>query len=397
MKILHCADLHLGRSFHERSLIEDQRAALEYIAKRLADGPYAALIIAGDIYDRSVPSPEAVTLLSSFLQTLKKRCPSTALFLSPGNHDSAERLSYAAALLADLDIHIVTDAEKAFTPVTIEYGEERCAVFQLPFLTPGCLSAEDAEGRKIYPRSQRELLALASDRLETARQSAVNNGATSTLLAAHLFATGGEESDSERVFLGTAERVDLSQLSSFDYIALGHLHRAQKVTERAWYSGSLLAYSFDEADITKVCLSVELLPNKPPRIEKLELPALHPVKRLRGSFAAFSGAGGTEEFLAACDACGDAYLELILDDKELVDNPLAILRHRFPYLLSVKQDAAFSGRLDGFGPSDIARENLRRGAKDDFVDFLMDLYGRADPAKTTLFDLLAAEADSETA
>ncbi len=392
MKFLHTADLHLGRLLHERPLLEDQRIMLDGLFRILGSEPYAALVMAGDVYDRSIPAPEAVTLLGSFLAKIRAAFPDLAVLIIPGNHDSAERLGYGRELFGELGIHIGSSAEGAAAPVVLERGGERCAFFLLPFLAPGCLQVPSENG-ELPLRSQRDLAAEAARRLEEARREALRSGVRWTVLAAHLFAQGGAESESERTFLGTAERVDASLFGGFDYVALGHLHRRQKAAPNAWYSGSPLAYSFDEEGQEKGVLSVDLSAPGGAAVTSVPLLPARPLRRLSGNFDGFLegptvDAGGKD--------FREAYLELVLTDAHLVENPLALLRRRFPNLLSVRQDGAFAtlaGTAAAAGGPATASEGERRGAAEDFEAFLTDLYGTAEGGKMELFRELAREAE----
>lgn len=392
MKFLHAADLHLGRLFHERSLLEDQRIMLDGLFRILGSEPYAALILAGDIYDRSIPAPEAVTLLGSFLAKVRAAFPDLAVLIIPGNHDSPERLGYGRQLFGELGIHIGSSAESAAAPVVLERQGERCAFFLLPFLAPGALQVV-SEGGELPLRSQRDLAEEAARRLEEARREALKKGARWTVLAAHLFAQGGAESESERTFLGTAERVDPGLFTGFDYVALGHLHRRQRAAPNTWYSGSPLAYSFDEEGQEKGFLSVDLSVPGGAAVTPVPLLPARPLRRLSGSFDAFlegpTVRAGGQDFR-------DDYLELVLTDAHLVENPLSLLRSRFPNLLSVRQDGAFAilaGTASGTGLPESAAEGNRRGAAEDFEAFLTDLYGQAESEKMELFRELAREAE----
>lgn len=389
MKLLHCADLHLGRSFHERSLADDQAAVLRDLAGLAASGGYAALVIAGDVYDRALPSPDAVNLLGDFLADLRARCPSLAVLMIPGNHDSADRLGYASPLFARLGIHIVADAEAAFEPVLVEADGEACAFFLLPFLAPGSLRAEDGT----CPRSQRDLAALAARRLDEALPAARGRAAAAVLVA-HLFAVGGAPSESERVFLGTAEQVDAGLFDGFDYVALGHLHACQRVGKKAWYPGSPLAYAFDEVAMSKdagasldagaapgagkcflsVGVGRDAAPDGSPSVERIPVRPPRAVARLRGPFASFLEPG-------AHGGLKEAYLEISLSDSGLVENALALLRGRFPHLLSVRQDEALSAlaAASPAGSGADRRRGPRSGAADDFGAFLSELYGPSGP------------------
>jgi exonuclease SbcD len=395
IKFLHTADLHLGKILHEHPLLEDQAAMLDQLGDILADPSYAALLIAGDVYDRSIPSPEATIIFSGFLEKLRGARPDLAVLILPGNHDSAPRLGFGRELFARLGIHIAAEAEQAFEPVMVSRDRDTCAFFLLPFLYPGCLGEDAAPDAVPNPvRSQSRMAELAAARLETARSKAVAAGATMTVLGAHLFARGGLESDSERIFLGTAEQVDAQLFAGFDYIALGHLHRFQRAAPRAWYSGSPLAYSFDEADQEKVFLSVELAGGAAPTVEAIPVRPLRRVRRLRGSFNFFFR--DSAEDPAMLEAAKD-YLEISLEDEGLVENPLALLRQRFPFLLSIRQGEAvarFVAEQSGLHTGTVS-SGKKRSPAEDFAEFLTSIYGEADRDKLALFEELLAELEAE--
>jgi exonuclease SbcD len=403
-RFLHTADLHLGKVFHEHPLLEDQLFMLDQLAETLADSSYRALVISGDVYDRSIPSPGAVSLFSGFLGKLKARRPDIAVLVLPGNHDSASRLGFGRELFAELGIHFAADPEDADRPVLVRDGAASCAFFLLPFLYPGSLSVRDGnphgesaeagrEGEEGggFLRSQARLAEEAAARLEKARRKALEAGAGHAVLAAHLFASGGRESDSERVFLGNAERVDAGLFASFDYTALGHLHRCQQAGENCWYSGSPLAYSFDEAETAgevsgKCFLSVELsggAQGSRAAVTRIPVNPLRRMRRLRGNFGRFFR--GAED--PALKEAENDYLEIILEDTALVENPLPLLRQRFPRILSVRQEDALAflrGNFPAPPPAQGAGER-RRSPAEDFEDFLAGIYG--DPEAEGLEDL----------
>jgi exonuclease SbcD len=369
MKILHTADWHLGRLLHEQPLLDDQRYMLDALIVFLEKNPHDALIIAGDIYDRSIPSPESVELFGSFLGELKRRCPLLEICMVSGNHDSAARLGFGRELFRRLSVHIASRAEDALKPVL--FGREPCAVFLLPFL-PAAAIEEEAK------------------KIEEARKEAVRGGALWTVLVSHLFIRGGAGSDSERIFLGNAEQVDPALFSGFDYTALGHLHRRQKAGENAWYSGSPLAYSFGEANQDKVFLSVELSAaggEKSVRVNEVPIKPLHPLKSLKGGFAEFFEGKRP-------DADAASYLEIVLSGKELVENPLPLLRTRYPLILSVRQEEAFAARYAEYAEK-LPQQVEGRSLAGDFEAFLLELYGSADPDKTALFAELLKEIEDQ--
>lgn len=411
MKLLHLADLHLGRLFHEQSLIEDQRYLLNQILELLSQEPHNALILAGDIYDRSIPSAEAVTLFSFFLHSLHNRFPNLAICIIPGNHDSPDRLAFGHELFRTMNIHIISDPNQSFEPIVLGNGNERCAIFLLPFLYPGSLEPTGSglhanqkdtltvETHTAEPkglRTQQELVAEACRRLESQRKALESEGISQSVLVAHLFTLGGMETDSERIFIGTAEQVDAKLFAGFTYVALGHLHRQQQVSSNAWYAGSPLAYSFGEAEQEKACLSVELAGNPAgATVRTIPLKPLHPVRRITGAFADLMGKPRGELV--------NSYLEVELSDEHLVENAQRLLEQRYPLVLSVKQDRGFQALLQeraaiqGALPEPAHREGgRRRSPLDDFKAFEETLYGSVDQEKLDLFTSLLEESSHET-
>jgi exonuclease SbcD len=231
-------------------------------------------------------------------------------------------------------------------------------------------------------------------------------GASLSVLGAHLFTQGGKESESERIFLGTAEQVDGTLFQGFDYVALGHLHRFQKALSKGWYSGSPLAYSFEEVvdpvgpdlsgpqDQEKVFLSIELEAGAGPVVTPIPVKPLHRVRRLQGSFRFFFQDSVLDPEIREAE---EDFLEISLSDDDLVENPLGLLRPRFPRLLSIKQGKAVE-RLaaDTDTPREADLSGERRSPEEDFAEFLTVLYGEADPEKLSLFRELLAELPGET-
>jgi len=417
MKLLHTGDLHLGKAMHEASLLDDQRAMLDALTAELGRGDYDALVIAGDVYDRTVPPAEAVSLFGEFLASVGERFPRLRTLIVPGNHDSAQRLSFASRILERNRIHVACDPERSFIPIITENSGERVAFFLLPFLSPGSLErpesepepsvgsarknralpeldlfAEPAEETRAERRilaSQLDLAKEAARRLDAARPRDIPS-----VLVAHLFATSGKESASERVFVGAAERVPVSLFDGFSYVALGHLHRPQRVGDRAHYSGSPLAYSFDEAGEEKAFLRVEIdasKPGFPATVTPVPIRPIRQVTRLEGSFADFHSS-------TRFDAHKDDYLEITLTDPSLVANPVHLLRPKFPLLLSLRQgigaDAApranEAGAATTAEPSPAARDPAA-----DFDAFSSELYGEIDPERASLFREILREAIDE--
>ncbi|MDR0513293.1 MAG: exonuclease SbcCD subunit D [Treponema sp.] len=415
IKLLHTADLHLGKVFHDQSLAEDQAAMLDNMVSILVDDSYSALVISGDVYDRSIPSPEAVELFGAFLAKVKSAQPKLEIFIIPGNHDSQARLGFGRELFAGLNIHLGVCAEECDKPVIVEKDGEKCAFFLLPFLSHGALEADNPDDGAL--RSQYALAETAARRMEKARAELAERGISYSVLLAHLFAAGGMESGAERVFVGTAEQVPVTLFKGFDYVALGHLHRCQRVGDNAWYSGSPLSYSFSETvplgngddrwQQEKFFLSVELT-HTGAQVEKIPVKPLRGVWSFSGKFARFTADVSSETLHdRALAAAKNDYLEIRLTDGGITENAREILRSRFPNILSLRQNDAFAGLRS----SAVLRRNVdggeRRSLSDDFKDFLSSVYGeeaaeesgaRTAPetaAKIELFNLLLAEAEAE--
>ena len=419
MKLLHTADLHLGKTLHETPLLGVQEKMLNDIHDILTQDDYAALIIAGDVYDRAIPSTEAVSLFSRFLARIRENCPDTAVLIIPGNHDSAQRLAFAREILQNQRIYIAQDTNRLADPVILTKGAEKLAVYLLPFLNFGTFSEEKKEACRAAGDSQAEMAAVASHILKQAVRPDIP-----ALLAAHLFTVGGQSSSSERTFIGTAEYVNPDLFSFFDYVALGHLHRCQRITDRMYYSGSPLPYSFDESDDTKYVLSINIdcAPKQntaidkeitysggelfdaenlqpaidgtkaPLNIERIPIISERPLKRLEGNFEEFFTGNRYDEW-SGC------YLEITLNDAEVIAHPMQLLRQKFPFLLSIRQKS-FMNREQQDGEEQLT---LRERTAEDqltlaenFSRFEIVINGEANQMKQELFEQLCKEAIDET-
>ena len=390
MKLLHTADLHLGKTLHETPLLSVQEKMLDDIHDILTQHDYAALIIAGDVYDRAIPSAEAVSLFSRFLARIREDCPDTAVCIIPGNHDSAQRLAFAHEILQNQRIYIAQDTCRLAEPVILTKGAEKLAVYLLPFLNFGAFSEEDKEAYRAAGDSQAEMAVVASHILQQAVQPDMP-----ALLAAHLFTIGGQSSSSERTFIGAAEYVNPDLFSCFDYVALGHLHRCQRITDRMYYSGSPLPYSFDESEDAKCVLSIDIdgTPKQSAAgktsitIERIPIISERPLKRLEGVFTDFFTGTRYDEW-SGC------YLEITLDDAEVIAHPMQLLRQKFPFLLSIRQKSFMNQESqDGAEPL-----NLRERTAEDpltlaenFSRFEIIINGESNQMKQELFEQLCTE------
>lgn len=320
MKILHTADLHLGKIIHEQSLLEDQAHLLDQLAVELEAEKYDVFLVAGDLFDRSVPPPQAVALWDDFLFRIKTRLPDLAVIVIPGNHDGAQRLSFASRFLEDQKIYLRTEFHPQ--PVRIMKDGQPWDFYPVPFLTDTNLVPEGG------PKDQASLWEEALKRLREVRDPQVPG-----ILVAHLFTLGGQESESERIFLGEAEQIPASWLTGWSYAALGHLHRCQEPLPGVFYSGSPLAYSFSEAGSDKKVLRVEWTNRTGdgvPLVTPVEIRPLRPLTRLRGTYRDFLENPGWKAY-------ADQWIEVTLTDAQLVAQPVEKLRSVFPRLLSLIQ------------------------------------------------------------
>jgi len=346
MRILHTSDWHLGRVLHQYPLLEDQRDILGQIIAHCRATAYDALLISGDLFDRSLPPEDAVRLWSQFLRDLRGGCPDLPILVIAGNHDSAARVAYAADALTFARIHVRGGSEAILSPVpVVSAAGERMQVWMIPFLWAGDLDVLGEDGERLI-RTQEETLKEAIERIRPNQDPEALQ-----MVLAHCFAQGGSAAGSERTLVGTATDVDPGLFQPFDYTALGHLHRCQRITDRAWYSGSPLPYSFSEAGDTKGMLAVELVRGLPPVVTRIPLRAPRPMRRLRGNLQDL-----LQDPRYAPDT--ECLVEITLRKADAGANPFALLKTRFPYLLHLDYepeaaDAAALERCTAERPGDL--------------------------------------------
>ncbi len=325
LRVLHTSDWHLGRSLHEEPLLADQAEALDRLHDVLAGERPDVLVVAGDVYDRAVPPAEAVTLLDDFLTRVAALgIPVVAV---AGNHDSADRLCFGARLLDARGIHLRGDPARIHEPVEIP---GKGFLYAAPYLDPDVVRGiERDEGIRGHAQATERALARA-------RADAVGRSLP-TVLVAHAFVQGARETpESERpISVGGSGGVPASLLAGFDYVALGHLHAPQEVAPGVRYSGSLLKYSFSEADQDKSVALVEVGRGSA-RARPVPLGARRDVARIQGSL---------RELLERPDLARHAghLVEATLTDPGYILDAKAKLRARFPHVVSVVRPLAAAG------------------------------------------------------
>ncbi|AGT43694.1 exonuclease SbcCD subunit D C-terminal domain-containing protein [Treponema pedis] len=393
MKILHTADFHLGKNLYETSQTERQKKMLNDIYNILLNDNYAALIIAGDIYDRSIPSSEAVAMFDSFLSKIHINLPDTVILIIPGNHDSADRLSFGSQIFKMQNIHIAADTACLCTPVTVKQNNETVDFFLLPFLHLGSFLREEEQGDLFSIENKLDTQAAMAEEASRRLKGAVKPDVPSVLIA-HFFTLNGIPSSSERAFLGTAEFVRPELFDFFSYTALGHLHKMQKITERMYYSGAPLTYSFDESVVEKVVLSVDINCNAegfPVTIKKIPIEPLKKMIRLEGCFQDFFE---TEKF----DEYKNDFLEINLIDKTVIKSPMSLLQKKFPYLLNIQQKSVSEKlKTEDKSFSEILKKNIEAPEIifENFLNFENAIEETADGKKQNLFKEICGKALSE--
>lgn len=341
MKFLHLADLHLGKRVNGFSMLEDQAHILRQILAILDDEQPDGVLIAGDVYDKSVPSVEAVELLDGFLTELRAR--GVPVLLISGNHDSPERLAFGGRVMDSCGIHISPVYDGALAPVTLQDAFGPVHVWLLPFVKP-------AHVRRWFPDADIESY---TDAVAEAVAHMDIDTAARNVLVTHQFVTGGTRSGSEELSVGGTDNVDSGVFAPFDYVALGHLHGAQHIgRETIRYAGSPLKYSFSEARQHKSVTVVTLGEKGDVQVRTAALTPLRELREIRGSYDELTARSFYEHTTYRSD-----YLHLILTDEQDVFDAMSRLRTIYPYLMTLDYDNA---RTRAAGGMSVPAETERR-------------------------------------
>ena len=353
MRLLHTSDWHLGRAFHRVNMLGAQADFVSHLVTTVREYAVDAVVVSGDVYDRAVPPLSAVELFDDTLHRLADLGVPTVMI--SGNHDSARRLGVGAGLIDRAGIHLRTEPAACGTPVVIPDAYGDVAFYGLPYLEPALVKAEFG----VEKAGHETVLAAAMDRVRA--DLADRAPGTRSVVLAHAFVTGGEASDSERdITVGGVAAVPSGVFDGVDYVALGHLHGSQTITERVRYSGSPLPYSFSEADHRKSMWLIDLDAEGAVTAERLDCPVPRELARIRGTL---------EHLLDDPDLARheEAWVEATLTDPVRPADPMARLTERFPHTLSLvfdperspdDPDVSYARRLAGRDDREIA---------DDFV------------------------------
>lgn len=321
MKLMHISDLHLGKRVNEMSMLEDQTYILKEILRIAQEQNVDGILAAGDIYDKTVPSAEAVQLLDRFLtEASEKQIP---VFFISGNHDSAERLSFGARLLDKGGIYISPVYDGKTEPITLTDEFGKLNLYLVPFVKPSAV-------RRFFPEQKmdtyQEAFAAVMDSLQP-------DLCERNVLVAHQFFAGAARSESEDISVGGIDMISTDVLPPFDYVALGHIHRPQNIgKESVRYSGTPLKYSFSEVKDQKSVTIIQLKEKGTVSIGTIPLKPLHDLREIRGSY----------EEVTLLDNYKDTdvndYVRITLTDEEDIPNALGKLRVIYPNLMKLDYD-----------------------------------------------------------
>lgn len=330
MKFLHIADLHIGKCLNQKSLLEDQKIILDQIVKYMEDYNVEVLMLAGDIYDKQIPSKEAVNLFNEFLCDLILKHHYKVYIIS-GNHDSAERLNFASSILKNEGLYIETYANVPISKYEFHDEFGKVNLYMLPYSSP------------LYTRVKFD--STCNNYSEMIKyyveNSNIDFSKRNILLTHHTFLHNNMASfsDSEvRFNIGGTEGIDAAYFKDFDYVALGHLHNPQYVNRHhIRYSGSILKYSDSEVNINKVALMVELKEKGNIEITELPLTPLHDLKKIKGTI---------DELLVNPDVLDEDYVYVTLTNDTIIPYAMKRIRVKYPNALSLTYERLSKQLID---------------------------------------------------
>ena len=356
MKFLHSSDWHLGRQLHNHSLLDDQRLVLRQLVDMAEQHQVDAVIIAGDIYDRSIPPANAVSLLNEVVNQLVCDLAIPVIMIA-GNHDSHERLGFASQQMTASGLHIVGPLLPQLKPITLRGRSGDAIFYGLPYADPA--TVRDVFEQPVSSHEQAMALLLEQVKAHDSR-------GLPKVVISHCFLDGGSESDSERpLSIGGADKISPALFSDFNYVALGHLHGPQyKGAEHIRYSGSILKYSFSEQHQHKSVTLVELDTEGKARVELLPLKAKRDVRILEGELSALLEQGKT-------DLHRDDYLMIRLVDKQAILDAMGKLRAVYPNVLHLERSGLMAQSADLIP----ARDQIKKGELAMFSDFFEQVSG----------------------
>lgn len=381
MKILHTSDWHIGRTFHGVDLLADQASVLGSIADSVREHGVDVVVVPGDIYDRSIPSSDAVAVCNRGFEAI--RAAGAVIVATSGNHDSAVRLGAGASFSAAGGLHLITRVGQIGTPVMLSDQFGPVAFYGIPYLEPEITRVELDVPRA---RTHSDILGAAMSRVrrDLAERTAADP-ATRSVLLAHAFVVGGEASESERsISVGGVETVAVGEFDGVDYVALGHLHSPQMLSESVRYSGSPLPYSFGERSHRKAALLIELDAAGLSSVQRLDLPVIRGLSQVTGTLEELL----TESKYADSEQC---YVSALLTDPVRPVVAMRQLQARFPFAVHLEWQRPE-------GQSDLKYRDAVRGRTDMEIARGFVSAVRSDPSErevTLMAEALSAAARAE--
>lgn len=349
MKFLHLSDLHIGKRVNEFSMLEDQEYILTKINNIIDDEKPDAVVIAGDVYDKSVPSAEAVQLFDDFLCRLAQR--KLQVFVISGNHDSAERMAFGGRLMDISGVHMSPVYNGKVEAISLDDEFGKVNFFMLPFVKP-------ANVRRFFEDAQIESY---TDAIRVAVENMNVNADERNVIVTHQFVTGAEKCESEEISVGGSDNVDASVFDCFDYVALGHIHGPQNIgSERVRYCGTPLKYSFSEAKHKKSVTVVEMGEKGSLEIRTIALEPKRDMREIKGTYAEITL---KENYI---NTNTDDYMHITLTDEEDIPDAIGKLRVIYPNLMKLDYD---NKRTRSSAKLDIIENIEQRSPLDLFAEF----------------------------
>ena len=325
MKLFHLSDLHIGKRVHEFSMIEDQKYMLTQILQAVMREKPDGVLISGDVYDRTIPTAEAVQVLDAFLTSLSEQ--EVPVFIISGNHDSAERLAFGSNLMGKSGIYLSKVYDGRIEKFALQDAYGTVWIHLLPFIRPSVVRhALSGEESAEEIRTYQEAVQAAVEHMEIEKDKR-------NVLVAHQFAVGAVSCDSEEITVGGIDQIEVSVFSDFDYVALGHIHSPQNVgSPKIRYCGTPLKYSFSESGQQKSVTVVELLEKGNLEVREIPLKPLRDMRKLKGTYMEITSLSNYQ------DTNTEDYVQITLTDEEDIVDGMQKLRTIYPNLMRLEYD-----------------------------------------------------------
>lgn len=380
MRFLHLADLHIGKRVNGFSMIEDQKFVFEQVYNVIENEKIDGIIMAGDIYDKPVPSAEAVKLFDEMLTRLVSM--DLPIFVISGNHDSAERIGFGSDILSAAKVYMSRVYNGNLQKIELEDDYGKINVYLLPFIKPATVKNIYKEA-EIKDYDDALAYVLNQEKIDETKRN---------VIVSHQFVTGAMRSESEEVSVGGLDNVSVEKYDAFDYVALGHIHRAQHIgRESARYAGTLLKYSFSEENHNKSMTIVDLKEKGNIEIKEIPVKPLHDLKTIKGKFSEIT----SEEFYK--ELRKEDYYRAVLTDEEDILNAIGKLKSIYPNLMSMEYD---NTRTRSYSVVDNVETGEAKSPLDYFEEFFEKQNGRkmSEKQRDYLLEILgeAKEENHET-